>query len=105
MSLLASPSPPFHAPLLSIRLIYEIAGEIHDATLRSARAWSEDRFKRDGAIRDMIRTRGDGVAVINALFAIVRQGVERVEAGERGKWVELVEWTIIAIAAWTRKSL
>jgi exportin-T len=103
VSLLASPTPPFHAALLSIRLIYEIAGEIHDATLRSARAWSDERFKRDGAIRDMIRTRGDGVAVIGALFGVVRQGVDRVEAGERGKWAELVELAIAAIAAWTRE--
>lgn len=86
--------------LLVIRLLVEIAQEIHDTIMRSAREWSDERQRRDGAIRDAIRSSGDERRTIEGLLALTNKGVARGKSDR--KWLEVTQMALKALASWTR---
>jgi hypothetical protein len=97
----------FHPVLLTIHLLIEIAQEVHDSTMKSARQYSEARQARDGLIRDAIRTTGDERMAVDGLLALVERGLGVVERGgdpQGKKWTDVVDLAIKALASWTRES-
>ncbi|ORY34741.1 armadillo-type protein [Naematelia encephala] len=108
LQLLAPPDPSssstsFHPPLLAIRMLSEIAMEIHDSTIRSSRSWAKETHQRDGLIRDAIRTSGDERMAVEGMLALAEKGLTVVESGQgdRGKWLELAEMSMKTLATWT----
>ncbi|ODO00845.1 exportin-T [Cryptococcus wingfieldii CBS 7118] len=103
-ALLAPPtsSPPnFHPQLLTIRILLEVAQEIHDITLKEARVMTKERQERDGVIRDMIRSSGDDKVAVEGMLRLVDTGLERIHKGESiDKWGETVDSTLKALSAW-----
>ncbi|WWD20310.1 exportin-T [Kwoniella shandongensis] len=105
---LLTPSDPssstgvnLHPPLLTIRVLSEIAQEVHDSTLKSARSYSKDRQSRDGVVRDVIRSSGDEKLAVDGMLALAERGMDAIEKGEGGKWAEVVDATLKTLAAWT----
>ncbi|OCF35216.1 exportin-T [Kwoniella heveanensis BCC8398] len=99
-----SPSKPtnFHPVLLAIRVLSEIAQEIHDTTLKSARAYSKDRQERDGVVRDVIRSSGDERIAVDGMLALAEKGVDTLEQGAGdAKWAEVTDSTLRTLATWT----
>lgn len=90
----------FDPIFLVIHLFNEIALEIHDSTVKSARLWSKDRQERDGKIRDVIRSSGDEALAVEGLLGITDKALS---AGE-GKWLEIAELAMKTMGAWTRES-
>ena len=108
LALLTPTSPPsapseFHAVLLTLHLLADIALEIHDSTMRSARSWSKTRQDRDGIIRDAIRTTGDETLAIQGLVSLAEKGLHVLERGESAKWQEVTELAIRTLGMWTRE--
>lgn len=88
--------------LLTLHLLCEIASEVHDPLLKSARSFAGDRNKRDGMVRDSLRATGDTEAVIKGTLALVEKGMN--VAGQP-LFEEAVEWGLRTLAAWARKHL
>ncbi|KAK8849681.1 hypothetical protein IAR55_005016 [Kwoniella newhampshirensis] len=105
---LLTPSDPssssgvnFNPALLTIRVLSEIAQEVHDSVLKSARSYSKDRQSRDGVVRDVIRSSGDEKLAVDGMLALAERAMDAIEKGEGGRWVELLEATLKTLAAWT----
>ncbi|WVF68493.1 hypothetical protein IAT40_003260 [Kwoniella sp. CBS 6097] len=105
---LLTPSDPsssrptnLHPVLLTIRVLSEIAQEIHDTTLKSARAYSKDRQERDGVVRDVIRSSGDERLAVDGMLALAEKGVDTLEQGGDAKWAEVTDSTLKTLATWT----
>lgn len=99
-------SPNFDPILLVIHLLNEIALEIHDSTVKSARSWSKERQERDGRIRDVIRSSGDETQAMEGMVEVAEKALRALEGGkdEKGKWLEVGELALRTISAWTRMS-
>ena len=94
----------FHPVLLALRLLSEIAMEIHDPVMKSARAYIDGRASRDGVIRDVIRTSGDEKLAVEGMLNLATKGLDQVAAGDRGTWLDLVDQSMRTLASWTRWS-
>ena len=88
--------------LLTLHLLCEIASEVHDPLLRSARSYAGDRNKRDGLVRDSLRATGDTQAVIEGTLALVERGMNMTG---QPMMEEAVEWALRTLAAWAREYL
>lgn len=86
--------------LLTLHLLCEIASEVHDPLLKSARSFAGDRNKRDGMVRDSLRATGDTEAVIKGTLALVEKGMN---ITGQPMFEEAVEWSLKTLAAWARK--
>ncbi|GHJ86694.1 hypothetical protein NliqN6_3096 [Naganishia liquefaciens] len=86
-----------HTTLLTLHLLCEIASEIHDPLLRSARSFAGDRNKRDGLVRDSLRATGDTQAVIEGTLVLVERGMN---VTGQPMMEEAVEWALRTLAAW-----
>lgn len=95
VSLLSASSSSAHPPLLALHLLSEIALEVHDTTMRSARSWSKARQDRDGLIRDAIRTTGDERLAMDGMLAFAERNLS--SAPERA------ELAVKVLAQWTRE--
>jgi exportin-T len=110
-TLLAPPDPSssknFDPTLLTIHILTDIALEVHDSTMKSARTFTPQRQQRDGAIRDAIRTTGDERLAIDGLLNLAVKGLDIVESGragqDRSKWINLIDQAVKTLAAWTRE--
>lgn len=89
-----------HTTLLTLHLLCEIASEVHDPLLRSARSFAGDRNKRDGLVRDSLRATGDTKAVIEGTLALVERGMN---VTGQPMLEEAVEWSLKTLAAWARE--
>lgn len=100
-------SPPnLHPQLLAIRLLLEIAQEIHDTTLKTARIMTKERQERDGVVRDVIRSSGDDKTAVEGMLGIIEKGLEQINSGSNSdKWAEAVDATLKTLSAWIRKFL
>ncbi|WWC92796.1 uncharacterized protein L201_007755 [Kwoniella dendrophila CBS 6074] len=96
-----SSSTNFHPTLLALRVLTEIAQEVHDTTLRSARKYSKDRQERDGVVRDVIRSSGDERLAVNGMLGLLEKGLDMLDRGGEGKWLEVVEATLKTMVTWT----
>lgn len=99
-------SPPnLHPQLLTIRLLLEIAQEIHDTTLKTARIMTKERQDRDGVVRDVIRSSGDDKTAVEGMLGIIEKGLEQINRGNNSdKWAEAVDATLKTLSAWIRTS-
>lgn len=88
--------------MLSVHLLIEIAQEIHDTVMRSARAYSNVRQHRDGTIRDVIRTSGDERIAMESLLALANKGMEMCKGDKQ--WLEVTQLALKALGAWSRES-
>ncbi|BEJ16561.1 hypothetical protein CspHIS471_0511660 [Cutaneotrichosporon sp. HIS471] len=86
--------------LLAVHLLIEIALEIHDTVMRSARPHSGSRQQRDGVIRDVIRTSGDEQLVVKSLLTLTSKGLEMCGSGNK-QWLEVTQLGLKALGAWT----
>lgn len=110
---LLNPSDPqssrasnLHPASLAVHLMSEIALEIHDSTIKSARIATSGRNLRDGLIRDAIRTSGDEKIAVEGMLRIVERGLGLVESGQNVPgWLDLVELSLRTLSTWTRESL
>lgn len=93
-SLLSSASE--QTPLLTLHLLSDIALEVHDTTMKSARTWSKARQERDGMIRDAIRTTGDERMAMEGMMAFAERNLATSP--------DRAEHTIRVLAQWTRES-
>ncbi|KIR29357.1 exportin-T [Cryptococcus deuterogattii LA55] len=95
-------SPPnLHPQLLTIRLLLEIAQEIHDTTLKTARIMTKERQDRDGVVRDVIRSSGDDKTAVEGMLGIIEKGLEQINRGnDSDKWAEAVDATLKTLSAW-----
>lgn len=93
---------------LFLRVLIEISGEVADTILKGARDFTEDRHRRDAAVRDHIRDRdsktiSDAVLTIisnnEAHLAAVRTGAE---SGNPASMEELIALAIRAFASLIR---
>lgn len=82
--------------LFVINIFNEIALEIHDSTVRSARPWSKDRQERDGNIRDVIRSSGDEALAVEGLLGITDKALSR-------NWPDVAALAMKTMGAWIRK--
>lgn len=80
--------------------------EIHDSTIKSARAFSTSRQEKDGLIRDRIRTTGDEKLAVAGLLGLAVKGLDIMQAGQAGasKWEGVVCQALKTLASWTRES-
>ncbi|WWC65824.1 uncharacterized protein I303_108446 [Kwoniella dejecticola CBS 10117] len=83
---------------LTIQVLTEIAQEVHDTTLRSARKYSKDRQERDGVVRDVIRSSGDERLAVEGMLGLIEKGLEQ---GDDAQWLKLVEATLKTMVTWT----
>ncbi|WRT69690.1 uncharacterized protein IL334_006680 [Kwoniella shivajii] len=90
-----------HPTLLTVRVLSEIAQEIHDTTIRSARPYSKNRQERDGVVRDVIRSSGDEQLAIDGMLGFIERGLNTLDQGGDEKWLEAVEATLKTMATWT----
>ncbi|WVQ79178.1 exportin-T [Cryptococcus sp. DSM 104549] len=99
----STPNPNFHPPSLTVRVLLEIALEVHDSTLKSARSYSKDRQERDGVVRDVIRSSGDETAAVKGMLELAEKGLEIVGKNGEGQaqWSEMVDATLKTLGAWT----
>ncbi|KAK6908461.1 hypothetical protein I203_102463 [Kwoniella mangroviensis CBS 8507] len=100
-ALLTPTSSNFHPALLTLRILTEIAQEVHDVTLRSARKFSKDRQQRDGEVRDVIRSSGDERLAMEGMLGLVEKGLDALEQGGEGKWLDVVETALKTMVTWT----
>lgn len=103
----SSKSPNFHPIFLAVRLLIEIAQEVHDSVIKSARLFTDGRHARDGFIRDSIRSSGDERLAVDGLIGLVETSLGVVERGGEGsaKWIETADLALKALGAWIRKLL
>lgn len=87
--------------LLVIHLLIEIALEIHDNIIKSARAWSNERQLRDGSIREVIRSSGDERMAVEGLLSLANKGVGLSKGN--AKWLEVTQAALKALGHWTRE--
>jgi exportin-T len=101
----SSKGPNLHPILLAVRLLLEIAQEIHDSTIKSARNYTVGRHARDGLIRDSIRSTGDERLAVDGLVNLVETALGVVESGsgDRAKWIETADLALKALGAWIRE--
>jgi exportin-T len=101
----SSKSPNFHPILLAVRLLIEVAQEVHDSVVKSARTFSPTRLKTDGVIRDSIRSSGDERLAVDGLIRLVETSLSVMESGgeNRQKWLETGDLALKALSAWIRK--
>ena len=101
----SSKTPNFHPILLAVRLLIEVAQEVHDNTVKSARTFSAQRLRTDGVIRDTIRSSGDERLAVDGLVRLVETSLGVMEGGgeNRQKWLETGDLALKALAAWIRK--
>ncbi len=62
---------------------------------------------RDGTIRDVIRSSGDERLAVEGLLGLSEKGLDLIEgatAGQKQKWLDLVELALKTLATWTRQS-
>ncbi|KAL1411126.1 pre-tRNA nuclear export protein [Vanrija albida] len=85
--------------LLVIHLLIEIALEIHDNIIKSARAWSNERQLRDGSIREVIRSSGDERMAVEGLLSLANKGVGLSKGN--AKWLEVTQAALKALGHWT----
>ncbi|KAJ9119660.1 hypothetical protein QFC22_003370 [Naganishia vaughanmartiniae] len=83
--------------LLTLHLLCEIASEVHDPLLKSARSFAGDRNRRDGMVRDSLRATGDTKAVIEGALGLVERGMN---ATGQPMLEEAVEWALRTLGAW-----
>lgn len=88
--------------MLAVHLLIEIAQEIHDTVMRSARPHSSARQQRDGLIRDAIRKSGDERLVLTSLLALANKGLEMCRGGDK-QWLEVTQLALKALGAWNRE--
>nr|XP_019009359.1 exportin-T [Kwoniella pini CBS 10737]OCF48140.1 exportin-T [Kwoniella pini CBS 10737] len=93
-----SSSNGLNPTFLTIQVLTEIAQEVHDTTLRSARRYSKDRQERDGVVRDVIRSSGDERIAVEGMLGLIEKGLEQ---GEDSQWLKLVEATLRTMVTWT----
>ncbi len=86
--------------LVTLHMLCEIAGEVHDPLLKSARQHTEERRLRDMHVRDSLRQRDDSKLVMEALERLVQRGLQKVDDRV---WVEAVEWGLRAMCSWARE--
>ena len=84
-------------------MLSEIALEVHDPTIKSARDFTKERLYRDGVVRDAIRTTGDEKRAVDGLLNVAKAALEQVEAGDRGKWMDLADQSMKTLGSWTRE--
>ena len=83
-------------------MLCEIAAEVHDPLLKSARIWTAERNSRDGQIRDSLRTRGEVKIILDGLVKLVEQGI----GSNGGSGVqEVIDWSLNTLATWARESV
>ena len=99
----SSSTPNFHPVHLALRLLSEIAQEIHDPTIKSAREFTKERLYRDGMARDAIRTTGDEKKAVDGLMGLARVALDKVDKGDKGKWLELADQSMRILGTWTRQ--
>lgn len=87
--------------LLVTHLLREIAQEIHDNVIRSARAFSKERQHRDGVIRDVIRSSGDERLAVEGMLKLASKGLELSKSDP--KWLEATQMALKTLASWARK--
>lgn len=95
-------SKSLNPSLLVVHLLIEIAQEIHDSVMRSARAFSQGRQQRDGIIRDVIRTSGDERIAVEGLLALANKGMEMCKGGDK-QWLEVAQLALKALSTWIRE--
>jgi len=83
--------------LVTPHVLCEIAAEVHDPLLKSARAHSEERRVRDALVRDHLRGGGDTKRVMEALESLVTRGMDKINVPA---WTEAVEWALRAMCSW-----
>ncbi|KAE9407804.1 KapM protein [Gymnopus androsaceus JB14] len=96
-----------HVSLLFFHLILEISGEVADQMIKAARSHNQDRFARDGRVRDAVRER-DAVRINEAVLTIVAEATEKMGmlrkqgSGDRQleDAVEVVDWGIRTFASY-----
>jgi exportin-T len=90
---------------LTIRLLTEIALEIHDATMKSARTFSPTRQEKDGETRDKIRKMGDEKLAVSGLLGLAQKGLEVIESGQgdTARWTDVACQALRTLASWTRE--
>jgi hypothetical protein len=86
--------------LVTLHVLCEIAAEVHDPLLKSARVHSEERRLRDALVRDHLRGGGDTKRVMEALESLVTRGMDKVDVPA---WAEAVEWALRAMCSWARE--
>lgn len=102
----SSKTPNFHPILLAVRLLIEVAQEVHDSAIKSARDFSAARLARDGAVRDAIRSSGDERLALDGLVRLVEASLSVVEGGgneQRQKWVDVADLALKALLSWIRE--
>ncbi|KAJ9097300.1 hypothetical protein QFC21_004969 [Naganishia friedmannii] len=83
--------------LMTLHLLCEIASEVHDPLLKSARSFAGDRNRRDGMVRDSLRATGDTKAVIEGALGLVERGMN---VTGQPMLEESVEWALKTLGAW-----
>jgi len=86
--------------IITLRMLCEIAAEVHDPLLKSARKWTAERNSRDGQIRDSLRIRGEVKIILDGLVKLVEQGIR--SNGGTGIQ-EVVDWSLNTLATWARE--
>jgi exportin-T len=92
-----------HVSLLLFHLVIEISGEVADQLIKSARTFTDERHRRDGAVRDAVRER-DAATINQAVITIVSSSTERMRTGASGKDFEeaadVVDWGVRAFGSY-----
>jgi len=85
--------------------LLEIAQEVHDSTIKSARSFTDGRHARDGFIRDTIRSSGDERLAVDGLVGLVETSLNVIERGGEGtrSWIETADLALKALGAWIRE--
>jgi exportin-T len=86
--------------IITLRMLCEIAAEVHDPLLKSARKWTAERNSRDGQIRDSLRIRGEVKIILDGLVKLVEQGIR--SNGGTGLQ-EVIDWSLNTLATWARE--
>ena len=90
-----------HVSLLFFHLVLEISGEVADQLIKAARAFTDERHRRDSRVRDAVRDR-DAPQINDAVVAIVAADAARMTAlraeGAAGRELdaatEVVDWGV-----------
>ncbi|ORX37714.1 tRNA binding protein [Kockovaella imperatae] len=92
---LLTPSSNRHPVHLAVHLLSDIALEIHDPTIKSAREFTKERSHRDGLVRDAIRTTGDENKAVEGLINLAKAALEKPE------WLDIADQAVRTLATWT----
>lgn len=91
-------SPSFEPIIITLRMLCEIAAEVHDPLLRTARNWSAERNYRDGQIRDSVRVRGEVKTIVDVLVDMVEKALE---SGTQGPPQEVIDLALNVLVTWS----